>query len=82
MVAVLRDLDEFVVSLRLGSRMASGTADERTIGEFVLAHDVTRRLSRARHVLSVALDDQLTPEENATIDALCAQPPPRPEPKS
>lgn len=32
-VAVLRDLNEFVVSLdRLGSRQASGTADEHTVG--------------------------------------------------
>ncbi|MET9953195.1 hypothetical protein ABZ135_16815 [Streptomyces sp. NPDC006339] len=81
-VAVLRDLDAFVVSLdRLGSRMASGTADARTIGEFVLTHDVTRRLSHARHVLSVALDTQLTPAENAAIDTLCAEPPlPTPDP--
>lgn len=32
-VAVVRDLKEFVVSLdRLGSRQASGTADEQTVG--------------------------------------------------
>lgn len=34
-VAVLQDLNEFVVSLdRLTSRQASGTADEYTVGKF------------------------------------------------
>ncbi|WP_329428023.1 hypothetical protein [Streptomyces sp. NBC_01268] len=48
-VAVLQDLNEFVVSLdRLGSRMGSGTADEYTVGEFILDWDVPRLLSRAR----------------------------------
>jgi len=71
-VTVLQDLNEFVVSLdRLGSRMASGTADEHTIGTFVLDWDVARRLSRARRFISVALDAQLSEEENAEIDALC-----------
>jgi len=71
-VAVLQDLNEFVVSLdRIGSRQASGTADERTVGEFVADWDVARRLARARRVISVALDGQLSEEENAEIDALC-----------
>jgi len=71
-VTVLQDLNEFVVSLdRLGSRMASGTADEHTVGTFVLDWDVARRLSRARRFISVALDAQLSEEENAEIDALC-----------
>ena len=71
-VTVLRDLNEFVVSLdRLGSRMASGTADEHTVGTFVLDWDVARRLSRARRFIDVALDAQLSEDENAEIDALC-----------
>nr|WP_159059475.1 hypothetical protein [Streptomyces antibioticus] len=71
-VAVLQDLNEFVVSLdRIGSRQASGTADERTAGEFVADWDVARRLARARRVISVALDGQLSEAENAEIDALC-----------
>ncbi|MEU6197311.1 hypothetical protein [Streptomyces sp. NPDC047061] len=73
-VAVLRDLNEFVVSLdRLGSRQASGTADEHTVGRFIADWDVARRLARARHVLGVALDAQLSEEESAEIDALCDQ---------
>ncbi|WP_418959536.1 hypothetical protein [Streptomyces tritici] len=73
-VAVLRDLNEFVVSLdRLGSRMASGAADEHTLGRFVVEWDVARRLSHARHVISTALDGQLSAEENARIDDLCEQ---------
>ena len=37
-VAVLQDLNEFVVSLdRLGSRQAGGDADDQTVGEFI--HD-------------------------------------------
>lgn len=73
-VAVLRDLNEFVVSLdRLGSRMASGTADEHTVGTFVADWDVARRLSRARDVLSAAMDRQLSEEDNALIDDLCDQ---------
>ncbi|GAB2493289.1 hypothetical protein [Nocardiopsis aegyptia] len=71
-VAVLRDLNEFVVSLdRLGSRLASGTADEHTVGTFVADWDVARRLSRARGLLSAAMDRQLSEEDNARIDALC-----------
>ncbi|MGW5656793.1 hypothetical protein [Streptomyces humi] len=73
-VAMLQDLNEFVVSLdRLGSRQASGTADEHTVGKFIADWDVARRLSRARHVISVALDGQLSEEDNAEIDALCEQ---------
>lgn len=73
-VAVLQDLNEFVVSLdQLGSRMAFGTADEHTIGKFIVDWEVARRLSRARRVLSVALDGQLSEEDNAEIDALCDQ---------
>lgn len=73
-VAVLQDLNEFVVSLdRLGSRQASGTADKYTVGKFVDDWDVLRRLARARHVISVALDVQLSEEENAEIEALCEQ---------
>lgn len=73
-VAVLQDLNEFVVSLdQLGSRMAFGTADEHTIAKFIVDWDVARRLSRARHVISVALDEQLSEEDNAEIDALCDQ---------
>ncbi|MFD7687504.1 hypothetical protein [Streptomyces sp. NPDC059781] len=73
-VAVLQDLNEFVVSLdRLGSRQASGTADEYTVGTFVADRDVARRLARARRVIGVALDAQLSEEDNAEIDALCDQ---------
>ncbi|MFD8913273.1 hypothetical protein [Streptomyces sp. NPDC059575] len=73
-VAVLRDLNEFVVSLdRLGSRQASGTADDRTVGTFIADWDVARRLARARHVISAAMDAQLSEEGNAEIDALCEQ---------
>ncbi|WP_208870726.1 hypothetical protein [Streptomyces aquilus] len=71
-VALLQDLNEFVVSLdRIGSREASGTADEHLVEEFVADWDVARRLARARRVISVALDEQLTEEDNAEIDALC-----------
>ncbi|WP_369184595.1 hypothetical protein [Streptomyces sp. Y1] len=74
LVSILRDLNEFVVSLdRLGSRQAAGTADARTVGEFVADWDVARRLARARQLLGVALDEQLTPEENALVDELCEQ---------
>jgi hypothetical protein len=73
-VAILKDLDEFVVSLdRLRSRQAFGTADEYTVGKFTADWDVARRLSRARHVIGVALDAQLSEEENLAIDALCEQ---------
>ncbi|MFE1413644.1 hypothetical protein ACIGFK_34005 [Streptomyces sp. NPDC085524] len=73
-VAVLQDLNEFVVSLdRLRSRQASGTADEYTVGKFIDDWDVLRRLARARHAISVALDEQLSEEENAELDALCEQ---------
>ncbi|KUO20167.1 hypothetical protein AQJ91_15380 [Streptomyces dysideae] len=73
-VAVLQDLNEFVVSLdRLGSRQASGTADEYTVGRFVADWDVARRLAHARRVISVVLDEQLSEEDNAEIDALCEQ---------
>ncbi|MGW2705370.1 hypothetical protein [Streptomyces sp. NPDC001340] len=73
-VAVLQDLNEFVVSLdRLGSRQASGTADECTVGKFIVDWDVARRLASARRVISVALDAQLSEEDNAEIDALCEQ---------
>lgn len=73
-VAILRDLNEFVVSLdRIGSRQASGTADDRTVGKFVADWDVARRLARARRVISVALEEQLSEVENAEIDALCDQ---------
>ncbi|MFF3713958.1 hypothetical protein [Streptomyces phaeochromogenes] len=73
-VAVLQDLDEFVVSLdRLRSRQAFGTADEYTVGKFIADWDVARRLSRARRVIGVALDAQLSEEENLEIDALCEQ---------
>ncbi|ORT57115.1 hypothetical protein [Streptomyces sp. CB03238] len=73
-VAVLQDLNEFVVSLdRLGSRQASGTADERTVGQFIADWEVARRLARARRVISAALDAQLSEEDNAEIDALCDQ---------
>lgn len=73
-VAVLQDLNEFVFSLdRLGSRQSFGTADEHTIGEFVADWDVARRLAHARRIISVVLDEQLSEEENAEIDALCDQ---------
>ncbi|MFF7981974.1 hypothetical protein ACFZDK_23070 [Streptomyces sp. NPDC007901] len=73
-VAVLRDLNEFVVSLdRIGSRQASGTADEFTVGAFVADWDVARRLAHARRVIGVALDAQLSEEDNAEIDAVCEQ---------
>ncbi|MDT0425116.1 MULTISPECIES: hypothetical protein [Streptomyces] len=73
-VAVLQDLNEFVVSLdRLGSRQADGSADEHTVGMFIDDWDVARRLARARHVISVALDAQLSEAENAEIDSLCEQ---------
>ncbi|MFD7767411.1 hypothetical protein [Streptomyces sp. NPDC059787] len=73
-VAVLQDLNEFVVSLdRLGSRQASGTADEYTVGTFVADRDVARRLARARRVIGVALDAQLSEEDDAEIDARCDQ---------
>jgi hypothetical protein len=48
-VVVLQDLNEFAVSLdRLGSRQASGTADEHTVGKFIADWDVARRLARTR----------------------------------
>ncbi|MFD8222375.1 hypothetical protein ACFV2U_54350 [Streptomyces sp. NPDC059697] len=73
-VAVLQDLNEFVVSLdRLGSRQASGTADEYTVGKFIADWDVARRLARARDVLGVAVDGQLREDEIAELDALCDQ---------
>ncbi|MGW6392171.1 hypothetical protein ACWFR1_17095 [Streptomyces sp. NPDC055103] len=73
-VAVLRDLNEFVVSLdRLGSRQASGTADDRTVGTFVRDWNVARRLADARGVIGAALDEQLSEEEIAELDALCDQ---------
>ncbi|MFD9367720.1 hypothetical protein ACFWA6_08415 [Streptomyces sp. NPDC060020] len=73
-VAVLQDLNEFVVSLdRLRSRQGAGTADERTVGEFVDDWDVLCRLAEVRRVISVALDTQLSEEENLEIDALCEQ---------
>ncbi|MEU5322345.1 hypothetical protein AB0G67_37195 [Streptomyces sp. NPDC021056] len=73
-VTVLQDLNEFVVSLdRLGSREASGTADDSTVGRFVADWDVARRLAHARRVISVALDKQLSEQDNAAIDALCDQ---------
>ncbi|MFD6293830.1 hypothetical protein ACFWFU_03230 [Streptomyces sp. NPDC060235] len=73
-VAVLQDPNEFVVSLdRLGSRQASGSSDEHTVGKFIDDWDVAWRLARARHVISVALDAQPSEAENAEIDALCEQ---------
>lgn len=73
-VAVLQDLNEFVVSLdRLGSRQASGAVDEYTVGKFIADWDVARRLAHARRVISVALEAQLSEEDNAEIDALCEQ---------
>lgn len=73
-VAVLLDLNEFVVSLdRLGSRVGSGTADEYTVGKFIFDWDVMRRLARARGVIGVALDEQLSEEENLEIEDLAEQ---------
>ncbi|MGW7261606.1 hypothetical protein [Streptomyces sp. NPDC054834] len=73
-VAVLLDLEEFVVSLdRLGSRMAGGDADEYTVGKFIGDWDVARRLARARGVLSLALDEQLSSEERLEFEDLCEQ---------
>ncbi|MER5541006.1 hypothetical protein ACWD4N_15685 [Streptomyces sp. NPDC002586] len=73
-VAVLQDLNEFVVSLdRLGSRQASGTDDEYSVGTFIADWDVARRLAHARRVISIALDAQLSEDDNAEIDALCDQ---------
>ncbi|WP_406278494.1 hypothetical protein OHT93_37260 [Streptomyces sp. NBC_00191] len=73
-VAVLQDLNEFVVSLdRLGSRQASGTADDRTVGKFIADWNVARRLAHARGVIGAALDEQLSGEEIAELDALCDQ---------
>ncbi|MFH9823479.1 hypothetical protein [Streptomyces bobili] len=70
-VAVLLDLNEFVVSLdRLGSRQADGTADEHTIGKFIADWDVTRRLARARGVIGAAVDEELTGEEQLEIEEL------------
>ncbi|MCX4430129.1 MULTISPECIES: hypothetical protein [Streptomyces] len=40
---------------------------------FIADWDVARRLARARRVISVALDAQLSEEDNAEIDALCDQ---------
>ncbi|MFE3770511.1 hypothetical protein [Streptomyces sp. NPDC059122] len=73
-VAVLQDLNEFVVSLdRLGSRQASGTADDHTVGKFITDWDVARRLAHARRVISLSMDAQLSEADNAEIDALCDQ---------
>ncbi|MFD7259054.1 hypothetical protein [Streptomyces sp. NPDC059874] len=73
-VSVLQDLNEFVVSLdRLRSRQASGTADDSTVGKFIDDWDVLRRLANARHIISVALDVELSGEENLEIDSLCEQ---------
>ncbi|MET9520591.1 hypothetical protein [Streptomyces sp. NPDC002994] len=73
-VTVWQDLNEFVVSLdRLLSRMGSGTADEYTVGKFILDWDVARRLSRARRFINVALDEQLSEEENLELEDLCEQ---------
>jgi hypothetical protein len=73
-VAILQDLNEFVVSLdRLGSRQAFGTADEYTVGKFIADWDVARRLAHARHLIGVALDAQLSEEEIVEIDSLCEQ---------
>ncbi|MET9500489.1 hypothetical protein ABZY42_01895 [Streptomyces sp. NPDC006622] len=70
-VAVPLDLDEFVVSLdRLGSRRASGTADEHTVGTFIADGDVTRRLAHARSVIGVAVDGALTVEGQLEIEDL------------
>ncbi len=74
LVGVLRDLNEFVVSLdRLGSRQASGTADEHTVGTFITDWRVAPRLAHARGVISAALDAQLSEAENLAIDDLCEQ---------
>ncbi|WP_369246674.1 hypothetical protein [Streptomyces sp. R41] len=73
-VAVLLDLNEFVVSLdRLGSRQGCGAADEYTVGKFIADWDVARRLARARGVISVALDQELSVEERLEIDDLGEQ---------
>jgi hypothetical protein len=73
-VAVLQDLNEFVVSLdRLGSRVGCGAADEYTVGKFIFDWDVFRRLARARSVISVALDEELSVEEKLEIDDLCEE---------
>ncbi|MFD9409773.1 hypothetical protein ACFWBN_22540 [Streptomyces sp. NPDC059989] len=73
-VAVVQDLNEFVVSLdRLRSRLGSGTADESTVGRFILDWDVLRRLAEIRRVIDVALDAQLSEEENLELDSLCEQ---------
>ncbi|MET8638700.1 hypothetical protein [Streptomyces sp. NPDC004680] len=71
-VAVLQDLNEFVVSLdRLGSRQVFGTVDEYTVGKFIVDWDVARRLARARRVIGVALDAQLS-EEDTPRSTPCA----------
>ncbi|MFI9810299.1 hypothetical protein ACIHEJ_39515 [Streptomyces sp. NPDC052301] len=73
-VAILQDLNEFVVSLdRLGSLQDFGTADEYTVGKFIADWDVARRLAHARHVIGIALDAQLSEEEITEIDSLCEQ---------
>ncbi|MDX3570464.1 hypothetical protein [Streptomyces sp. ID05-47C] len=70
-VAVLLDLNEFVVSLdRLGSRQAGGTADEHTVGKFIADWDVARRLAHARGVIGAAVDEELTLEEQLEIEDL------------
>lgn len=43
------------------------------MGRFVADWDVARRLAHARRVISVALDEQLSEQDNAAIDALCDQ---------
>jgi hypothetical protein len=53
--------------------MVLGTADEHTIGNFILDWDVARRLARARAVISAALDGQLSREDVLEIDDLCEQ---------
>ncbi|WP_093801887.1 hypothetical protein [Streptomyces sp. Wb2n-11] len=74
LVGVLRDLDESVVSLdRPGSRQASGTADEHTVGTFVADWRVAPRPSHARGVIGAALDAQLSEAENLAIDDLGEQ---------
>ncbi|MFJ7205991.1 hypothetical protein ACIQWR_20945 [Streptomyces sp. NPDC098789] len=71
-VEVVQGLNELVVSLdRLVSRLGAGTADESTIGTFVLDRNVLRMLARARQVVDVALDAELSEEENLEVDALC-----------
>ncbi|MFI5982201.1 hypothetical protein ACIBEA_15105 [Streptomyces sp. NPDC051555] len=73
-VEVVQDLNELVVSLdRLVSRLGTGTADESAIGTFVLDWNVLRKLARARQVIDVALDAELSEEENLEVDALCEQ---------